>query len=111
MKSLRGGGRGGGGYYPRSGSSEARTEYTEVNLSSELYLAPEMMYASLDLVSMIVDATQDLPAEFVKDCFSNILIQGRNWKSSLNINFLIYYNIIKEATQTCRVLFLVSPVI
>ena len=47
-----------------------------VSLSSELYLAPEMMYASLDLVTMIVEATQDLPSHYIKDCFSHILIQG-----------------------------------
>ena len=59
------------------GGAEARLEYTEVNLSSELFLAPEMMYASLDLVGMIVDAAQDLPSQYLKDCFSHILIQGR----------------------------------
>ena len=35
-----------------------------------------MMYASLDLVTMIVEATQDLPSHYIKDCFSHILIQG-----------------------------------
>ena len=69
--------RGVGGQQSGPGSTEARLEYTEVNLSSELYLAPEMMYASLDLVGMIVDAAQDLPAQYLKDCFSHILIQGR----------------------------------
>ena len=55
----------------RGGGQEARLEYTEVSLSSELYLAPEMMYASLDLVTMIVEATQDLPSHYIKDCFSH----------------------------------------
>lgn len=87
VKSMRGG-RGGhphlrsahathAGHVGIAGA-EARLEYTEVNLSSELYLAPEMMYASLDLVGMIVDAAQDLPAQYLKDCFSHILIQGGN---------------------------------
>ena len=79
VKSMRGGGRGGGysgGGYVKSTASEARMEYTEINLSSELYLAPEMMYASLDLVGMVVEATQDLPPQYVKDCFSHILVQG-----------------------------------
>ena len=75
VKSMRGGGRCGGGYV-KSTASEARLEYTEINLSSELYLAPEMMYASLDLVGMVVEATQDLPSHYVKDCFSHILVQG-----------------------------------
>ena len=92
VKSLRGGGAGGvggrvghghlrsvGGQLNGPGSTEARLEYTEVNLSSELYLAPEMMYASLDLVGMIVDAAQDLPPQYLKDCFSHILIQGRKY--------------------------------
>ena len=43
------------------------------HLSSPL---SEMMYASLDLVTMIVEATQDLPSHYIKDCFSHILIQG-----------------------------------
>ena len=70
VKSMRGRG------HWRGGGQEARLEYTEVSLSSELYLAPEMMYASLDLVNMIVEATQDLPPHYIKDCFSHILIQG-----------------------------------
>ena len=83
VKAMRGGGRGGGGYHGGwqlrgggGGGPEARLETTEVSLSSELYLAPEMMYASLDLVGMIVEAAQDLPAQYLKDCFSHILIQG-----------------------------------
>lgn len=74
VKSMRGRGHWRSGAHPAS--SEARLEYTEVSLSSELYLAPEMMYASLDLVTMIVEATQDLPSHYIKDCFSHILIQG-----------------------------------
>ena len=45
-------------------------------MSSELYLAPEMMYASLDLPGMVQEATKDLPDHLVKDCFSNILVTG-----------------------------------
>ena len=43
---------------------------------SELYLAPEMMYASLGLPVMVKEATKDLPQQLIKDCFSNILITG-----------------------------------
>jgi len=64
-----GGGGGGGG---------GRLEQLEVTLSSELYLAPEMMYASLDLPAMVNEATKDLERHLVKDCFSNILITGGN---------------------------------
>jgi len=77
VKSVRG--RGGLRGAPGPGLGlDSRLEYTEINLSSELYLAPEMMYASLDLVNMIVDSTEDLPAQYLKDCFSHILIQGGN---------------------------------
>ena len=58
--------------------SQRRLELTEVTLSSELYLAPEMMYASLDLPGMVQEATKDLPDHLVKDCFSNILITGES---------------------------------
>jgi len=34
------------------------------------------MFFALDLPNMIVDATRDLPQEFVKDCFSHILLTG-----------------------------------
>ena len=46
------------------------------NFYSELYLAPEMMYASLGLPVMVKEATKDLPQQLIKDCFSNILITG-----------------------------------
>ena len=49
-----------------------------MNLTHELYLAPEMMYASLDLAGLVVEATKDLPSHLLKDCFSNILVQGGN---------------------------------
>jgi hypothetical protein len=57
--------------------SQRRLEATEVTLSSELYLAPEMMYASLDLPGMVQEATKDLPEHVIKDCFSNILVTGQ----------------------------------
>jgi len=80
VKSQRGRGpmRGRGQYMAHQSDSRLEYEYTEVNLSSELYLAPEMMYASLDLAGMIVEATKDLPSQFLKDCFSHILVQGGN---------------------------------
>ena len=48
----------------------------DICYSSELYLAPEMMYASLGLPVMVKEATKDLPQQLIKDCFSNILITG-----------------------------------
>ena len=49
---------------------------TEITMSSELFLAPEMMYASLDLPERVAEATRDLPDHVLKECFSNILITG-----------------------------------
>ena len=77
---------------------DSRLECTEINLSSELYLAPEMMYASLDLVNMIVDSTTDLPAQYLKDCFSHILIQGNRTSLPFPVNIIF----IKEAIPTCK---------
>ena len=57
--------------------SHRKLEMTEVTLSSELFLAPEMMYASLDLPGMVVECTRDLPDHVLKECFSNILITGK----------------------------------
>ena len=72
-------GRGRGAYYGVGGHRDGGAqEFTEVNLSHELYLAPEMMYASLDLAGLVVEATKDLPSHLLKDCFSNILVQGGN---------------------------------
>jgi len=68
-------GRGRGLYH---NTREGAQEFTEVNLTHELYLAPEMMYASLDLAGLVVEATKDLPSHLLKDCFSNILVQGGN---------------------------------
>ena len=64
---------------PHSSSSvrSGRLEQLEVTLSSELYLAPEMMYASLDLPGMVTEATKDLERHLIKDCFSHILITGK----------------------------------
>lgn len=76
---LRGGGGGGAsGHYASQSGGSNRLDVSEVTLSSELYLAPEMMYVSLDLPNMIVEATRDLPQEYVKDCFSHILLTGGN---------------------------------
>eukprot|EP00095_Tigriopus_kingsejongensis_P011596 maker-scaffold297_size217559-snap-gene-1.21 protein:Tk11596 transcript:maker-scaffold297_size217559-snap-gene-1.21-mRNA-1 annotation:"PREDICTED: uncharacterized protein LOC103575170" len=58
--------------------AQRKLELTEVTLSSELYLAPEMMYASLDLPSMVQEAVRDLSDSYLKDCFSHILITGGN---------------------------------
>lgn len=51
-------------------------ELNEITLTSELYLAPELMYAEMNLPSLVKSATRDLPDYLVKDCFSNILITG-----------------------------------
>ncbi|TRY77482.1 hypothetical protein TCAL_07407 [Tigriopus californicus] len=58
--------------------AQRKLEMTEVTFSSELYLAPEMMYASLDLPSMVREAVKELPDCVLKDCFSHILITGGN---------------------------------
>ena len=72
VRSQRGRGRG------SNHGRDCGLEMTEINLTHELYLAPEMMYASLDLASLVVEATKDLPSHLLKDCFSNILVQGGN---------------------------------
>ncbi|XP_023323078.1 uncharacterized protein LOC111697341 isoform X2 [Eurytemora carolleeae] len=78
--SIRSQGRGlrGGGAHHHIPAACSRGEFSEITLTSELYMAPEMMYASLDLPNMVVEATRDLPQKFIKDCFSNILITGGN---------------------------------
>ena len=57
--------------------SQRKLEMAEINISTELYLAPEMMFASLDLPGMVAEATRDLPEYYVKECFSNILVTGK----------------------------------
>ena len=64
------------GQPPNTSTARGRLEQLEVTLSSELYLAPEMMYASLDLPAMVNEATKDLERHLIKDCFSHILITG-----------------------------------
>ena len=61
--------------------SHRKLELTEVTLSSELFLAPEMMYASLDLPGMVVECTKDLADYVLKECFSNILLTGMSFFS------------------------------
>ena len=56
--------------------SNRRLEMTEVQFSSELFMAPEMMYCSLELPSMVEECTKELPDHILKECFSNILITG-----------------------------------
>ena len=55
-----------------------KLDQTEFTLSSELFIAPEMMYSSLDLPSRVAEATRDLPDHILKDCFSNIIITGKD---------------------------------
>ena len=54
-----------------------KLEMTEITMSSELFLAPEMMYTSLDLPERVAEATKDLPDPVLKDLLSNILITGK----------------------------------
>lgn len=61
-----------------AGNFHSKLEMTEISLSSELVIAPEMMYASLDLPSRVAEATKDLPDVVLKECFSNIIITGGN---------------------------------
>ena len=56
---------------------EGKLDQLEVTFSSELFLAPEMMYTSLDLPARVAEATRDLPDHILKDCFSNIFITGK----------------------------------
>ena len=102
VRSQRGGGRGG---QHRAGVGSGPAEYTEINLSSELFLAPEMMYASLDLAGMILEATRDLPPHNLKDCFSHILIQGGNTDLQVgqtHHTVLMYLKKNKMLTVDCR---------
>jgi len=80
VRSQVGTGRSARGGCSPYGGAHGRTpaEYSEITFTSELYLAPEMMYASLDLPGMVSDATRDLPQQFIKDTFSNILVTGGN---------------------------------
>jgi len=68
------------GYYnnPYHMVHHQKLEMTEITMSSELFVAPEMMYASLDLPERVAEATRDLPDHVLKECFSNILITGGN---------------------------------
>ena len=54
-----------------------KLDQIDISLSSELFIAPEMMYTSLDLPSRVAEATRDLPDHILKDCFSNIFITGK----------------------------------
>lgn len=66
----------------RDAARLSKLEPTEVTLSSELFLAPEMMYASLDLPAMVQEATRDLPDYLIKDCFSRIMLTGKYFSNS-----------------------------
>jgi len=68
------------GYYnnPYHMVHHQKLEMTEITMSSELFVAPEMMYALLDLPERVAEATRDLPDHVLKECFSNILITGGN---------------------------------
>ena len=47
-----------------------------VSLGPELYLAPEMMYTSLGLPQAILDVTNGLPVNTLKECLCHILLTG-----------------------------------
>ena len=88
----------------RDAARLSKLEPTEVTLSSELFLAPEMMYASLDLPAMVQEATRDLPDYLVKDCFSRILLTGEYpvlfaVESSSDLTLASSF---QAATPTCR---------
>ncbi|KAK7864199.1 hypothetical protein R5R35_004110 [Gryllus longicercus] len=53
-------------------------QYWRVSLGEELFLAPEVMYASLDLPQIIKDITEGLPDQTIKSCLGHILITGGN---------------------------------
>ena len=60
----------------QSDQNHQKFDVAEVTMSSELFIAPEMMYASLDLPARVAEATRDLADHVLKECFSNILITG-----------------------------------
>lgn len=47
-----------------------------MSLGPELYLAPEMMYTSLGLPQAILDVTNGLPVNILKECLCHILLTG-----------------------------------
>lgn len=50
----------------------------KVSLGSELYTAPELMYASMNLPFVVKEVTKGLPEEIKEDCLSRILLTGGN---------------------------------
>lgn len=59
--------------------AEQQQQVTEVSVSrGSLYLAPEMMYSSLELPARLTQALRDLPNHTLKDCLTHILVQGGN---------------------------------
>ncbi|KAI4487431.1 hypothetical protein M0804_005580 [Polistes exclamans] len=52
--------------------------YQKISLGSELYIAPEMMYVSLGLPKVIKEVTSGLSEDIMHDCFSHIMLYGRN---------------------------------
>ncbi len=58
----------------------------QVTLSSELYLAPEMMYATLELPGMVKEAIRDMPDHLIKDCLSRVLVTGNVRKKLLLVD-------------------------
>jgi hypothetical protein len=55
-----------------------------VSLGPELYLAPEMMYTSLGLPQAILDVTNGLPVNILKECLCHILLTGTVHKFNLS---------------------------
>ncbi|XP_051165738.1 uncharacterized protein LOC127284381 [Leptopilina boulardi] len=49
-----------------------------VSLGEELFVAPEMMYVSLNLPQVIKEVTSGLSEEVLQDCLSHILLTGGN---------------------------------
>ncbi|XP_043502903.1 uncharacterized protein LOC122524618 [Polistes fuscatus] len=52
--------------------------YQKISLGSELYIAPEMMYVSLELPKVIKEVTSGLSEDIMHDCFSHIMLIGGN---------------------------------
>lgn len=50
----------------------------EIRLGSELYLAPELMYAAMDLTNRIKLAVSGFDTAVVKEIFSHIILTGSN---------------------------------
>lgn len=55
-------------------------------LKKEQYLAAEVMYAQLDLCSVIQKLLHDLPDDVISNCLSHVILAGKCQYSSKLLN-------------------------